>query len=249
MERGVGSLLNGLSVNLLVVRDAREVGRVGADILASAVSRNPTLVLALPTGQTPILFYQELATRWQKSLIDLSRVRSFNLDELVLPLEDPRTFRTFMERHVWDCIGMDRSLADLPRADAPNLAAECERYDRALVASGGIDLAVLGVGADGHVAYNLPGPVKLSTHVVRLPDTLADSLSVPADKRPLSAVTMGLGTIRAARSILVLATGASKAQAVRALVHGPEDIDWPCSLLREHPSLDLVLDPPAASGL
>jgi glucosamine-6-phosphate deaminase len=243
------SVLTGLAVNLLVVRDARAVGRVGADIVASAVERKPSLVLALPTGQTPIPFYDDLRARFEDGSVDLSRVRSFNLDELVLPPNDPRTFHSFMERHAWGHIGLDRTLCDIPRGDAPDLEGECERYESAIASAGGIDLAVLGLGSDGHVAYNLPGPVALPTHVVRLPHALAHSLGVAPAQQPLRALTMGLGTIRAARSILILVTGASKAKAVRALVRAPEDTAWPCSLLREHPHIELILDPAAASLL
>ena len=115
--------------------------------------------------------------------------------------------------------------------------------------AGGLDLAILGVGADGHVAYNMPGPVTLATHVTRLPDGLAASLGVPPEGWPLRALTMGLGTIRRARALLVLATGAAKATAVQALVRGPEDPHWPCSFLYKHPDMEVLLDQEAASGL
>jgi glucosamine-6-phosphate deaminase len=105
------------------------------------------------------------------------------------------------------------------------------------------------VGADGHVAYNMPGPVTLATHVTRLPDGLAASLGLPPEAWPLRALTMGIGTIRGARALLILATGAAKATAVRALAHGPEDPRWPCSFLGKHPDLELIVDPAAASAL
>src|SRR6185436_19886291 len=125
----------------------------------------------------------------------------------------------------------------------------CRRYEAAIEEAGGIDLAILGVGADGHVAYNMPGPVTLATHVTRLPDGLAASLSIPPEAWPLRALTMGIGTIRDARALLVLATGAAKATAVRALVRGPEDPRWPCSFLSRHPDMEVLLDPGAASAL
>jgi glucosamine-6-phosphate deaminase len=102
---------------------------------------------------------------------------------------------------------------------------------------------------DGHIAYNMPGPVRLGTHVTRLPDGLAASLAVPPGDWPLRAITMGIGTIRAARRILVLATGESKVTAVQRLVHGPDDPHWPCSFLHTHPNLDLIADRAAASLL
>lgn len=229
--------------------NAAEVARSAADLVARAVQARPDLVLALPTGQTPVPFYDELAARHASGSLDLSRARAFNLDELVLPRDDPRTFRSFMRRHAGARIGLRDEAWDIPDGAAADLEAECARYEEAIASAGGLDVAVLGVGIDGHVAYNMPGPVTLPTHVVRLPDGLAAALGVPQDQWPLRAITMGIGTIRQARAIVVLATGESKATAVRALVNGPEDPEWPCTFLREHPAMDVLLDPGAASSL
>ncbi len=226
-----------------------DVARAAADVVADAAASRPDLVLTLPTGRTPLPFYDELARRHERRELDLGGARAFNLDELVLPSDDPRTFRSFMERHVWGWTGLRRERCEIPDGGAPDLEAECLRYEAAIAAAGGIDLALLGVGADGHVAYNLPGPIMLPTHVVRLPDGLAAALRVPPEAWPLRAITMGLGAIRGARRILVLATGATKAIAVKALVRGPEDPEWPCSFLGGHADIQVLLDPPAASAL
>ena len=225
------------------------VARAVAHDVATAAARRPDLVLALPTGRTPIPLYDELAARCARGQCDLSRARGFNLDELVLPRADPRTFRAFMEQHAWGRTGLWRDRCDIPDGAAPDLAAECRRYEEAIAAAGGLDLALLGVGVDGHVAYNMPGPMSLPTHVVRLPDGLAASLQVPPESWPLRAITMGIGTIRGARSIRVIATGARKATAVRALARGPENPDWPCSFLYSHPDIEVLMDPPAATAL
>lgn len=234
---------------LRVLADPAEVARAAADLLAEAVAQRPALVLALPTGRTPIPFYRELARRDEQGRISLRQARGFNLDELVLPREDPRSFHAFMAQHVWVHTGLRRDRCDIPDGQAPDLEAECRRYEEAIAAAGGIDLALLGVGVDGHVAYNMPGPVTLPTHVVRLPDGLAASLGLPPASWPLRAITMGIGTIRAARALVVLATGESKAGAVRALLQGPEDPDWPCSFLGAHPRLEVLADRAAASAL
>jgi glucosamine-6-phosphate deaminase len=225
------------------------VALAAADIAMGALAGRPEIVLALPTGRTPVPFYDELAARRARGAGDLSRVRGFNLDELVLPRSDPRTFRAFMEQHAYGRTGLRRDRCDIPDGAAPDLEAECRRYEAAIAAARGLDLAILGLGVDGHVAYNLPGPVSLPTHVVRLPDGLAAHLQVPPASWPLRALTMGIGTIRGARAVLVMATGATKAAAVRALVHGPENPDWPCSFLRSHPDLELLLDGPAAAAI
>jgi glucosamine-6-phosphate deaminase len=232
-----------------VLETAEAVAGAAADAVAAAVAARPAAVLALPTGRTPIPLYDAVAARHQKGAIDLSGARGFNLDELVLPSSDPRTFRSYMERHAWGRTGLKRERCDIPDGGAADLEEECRRYEAAMEAAGGIDLAILGVGADGHIAYNMPGPVTLATHVTRLPDGLAASLGLPPESWPLRAITMGIGTIRGARALLVLATGAAKATAVRALVHGPEDPRWPCSFLGKHPDLELLVDQAAASAL
>ena len=237
------------NVRRLILDDSTAVARAAADLLAAEVAAQREIVLALPTGRTPIPFYDELASRHAAGSLDLTRARGFNLDELVLPRHDPRTFRAFMEQHAWGRTGLRRDRGDIPDGEAPDLEAECVRYERAITDAGGIGVAILGVGVDGHVAYNMPGPVRLGTHVTRLPDGLAASLAVPPGDWPLRAITMGIGTIRSARRILVLATGESKVTAVQRLVHGPDDPHWPCSFLHTHPNLDLIADRAAASLL
>ena len=237
------------SVRRLILDDSGAVARAAADLLAEEVAAQLEIVLALPTGRTPIPFYDELAARHAAGRLDLTRARGFNLDELVLPRHDPRTFRAFMEQHAWGRTGLRRDRCDIPDGAAPDLEAECVRYERAITDAGGIGVAILGVGVDGHIAYNMPGPMRLGTHLTRLPDGLAASLAVPPGDWPLRAITMGIGTIRAARRILVLATGESKVTAVQRLVHGPDDPHWPCSFLHTHPNLDLIADRAAASSL
>jgi len=237
------------SVRRLILDDSGAVARAAADLLAEEVAAQREIVLALPTGRTPIPFYDELAARHAAGKLDLTRARGFNLDEIVLPRHDPRTFRAFMEQHAWGRTGLRRDRCDIPDGAAPDLEAECVRYERAITDAGGIGIAILGVGVDGHIAYNMPGPMRLGTHVTRLPDGLAASLAVPPGDWPLRAITMGIGTIRAARRILVLATGESKVTAVQRLVHGPDDPHWPCSFLHTHPNLDVIADRAAASSL
>jgi glucosamine-6-phosphate deaminase len=237
------------TLQLQVLAEPQDVAREAAQRIARAAAARRELVLALPTGRTPLPLYDELARLHAQGELDLSRARGFNLDELVLPRDDPRSFRSYMERHAYGRTGLRPERCRLPDGAARDLSAECRRYEQAIGAAGGIDLAVLGVGADGHIAYNLPGPEIAATHVVWLPDALAEAFGVPVAARPLKAVTMGIDTIRAARAILVLATGAAKAEAVRSLVHGPREPRWPCSLLRGHAQLALLADEAAAQRL
>ncbi len=228
--------------------NAAGVARTAAELLSRAVRREPRLVLGLATGRTMVPFYDALARRHHRGDLDLSRARGFNLDELLLPPDHPASFHSFMKRHAWGRTGLVRDRCDIPDPTA-DPAAECRRYDRAVSAAGGFDLVFLGLGADGHVAYNLPGETREEAHVVEVPGAVVDTLHVPAAFRPLRAITLGLGALRRARHLVLLATTAEKSRAVHALVHGPQVPAWPCSLLRRHPWFDVLLTPAAAQCL
>jgi glucosamine-6-phosphate deaminase len=234
------------AVRLVRFDNAAAVARAAAERLLAFARERPEAVVAFPTGRTPLPLYAELARRHAAGDTSLARVRGFNLDELVLPPSDERSFRSFMERHAWGHTGLDRTRCDIPDPVASDLGAECRRYEEAITAAGGLDLALLGIGADGHVAYNLPGPPVDATHVVELPASLADELGVPPAARPLRALTMGLGTIGRARRLLVLATGAHKAEAVRRLRAALADPAWPATYLAEHAELEVLVDAAAA---
>jgi len=228
------------------------VARHAAGLVNAAAVAQPDLVLGLPTGRTAIPFYDDLARRHCAGELDLADAWAINVDELVLPEDHPSSFRTFMERHGWRRIGLDRSRCEIPRAHCETTAqlqAECRRYDAVVEKAGGLDLVVLGVGTDGHVAYNLPGIQQLETHPVELPDALAEQLDVPPLWRPPRAITLGFGALRGARQVLLMASGVAKATAVRALVEGPVDPQWPCTLLRTHPHFTVLVDRDAATQL
>jgi glucosamine-6-phosphate deaminase len=154
-----------------------------------------------------------------------------------------------MEHHAWGRTGLKRERCDIPDGGAPDLGGRVPPLRSGPRSAGGLDLAILGVGADGHVAYNMPGPVTLATHVTRLPDGLAASLSSPAGVVAAAGPHHGDRHHPRRARLLVLATGAAKATAVRALVRGPEDPRWPCSFLSRHPDMEVLLDPGAASAL
>jgi glucosamine-6-phosphate deaminase len=216
--------------------------QLAADLIAEFVRQEPRATLALPTGRTMIPLYAELAKRHQAGELHLAEAAAFNLDELVLPFfPHPASFATYMEHHGWEPIGLDRNRCDIPNPQAPDLEQECRRYDAAIAAAGGFDLAIVGVGADGHVAYNLPGEPLQTTHSVTLPDEVASTLDLPAAARPLRAITIGFAPLLRARRLLMLATSPEKRAAIERVIDGPDDPAWPCSLLWDHPDFDLVV--------
>lgn len=232
-------------MRIRVVDTSGEVAVAGAAVLSELVSHDRAAVVGWPTGKTAVPLYDQLTRLREERKLDLGGVRGFNLDELVLPPGDPQSFAAFMQRHAWGRTGLDPSRCDVPSTQG-DLAAECRRYDTAIEAAGGLELAILGLGADGHVAYNLPGPPIPNTHVVVVPDAVASELDITEEHRPLRALTIGTAPIQNAKRVLVMATGERKRRAVQVMVEGPSDPAWPCSLLREHPNLDLVIDRAAA---
>lgn len=227
---------------------AADVARRGASVFEAHVLARPGMVVALPTGRTPIDMYEILAARRRVGGFDLSRATAFNLDEVLLPRAMPQTFFQFMTRHAWEQLGIAPERRFIPDGETKDPEAECQRYEGAIAKAGGLDFAILGIGADGHIAYNLPGQAGPRTHVVDLdPLTIA---TLGGDLRgPLGAITMGVETIRSAKSIILLATGSSKAEALRRMRDEGVGEAWPCTFLRDHRDLTVIADEAAASQL
>ena len=227
---------------------AAEVARRGASVFEARALARPALVVALPTGRTPIDMYKVLAARRKAGAFDLSRATAFNLDEVLLPRRMPQTFFQFMTRHAWEPLGIAPERRFIPDGETSDPEAECRRYEDGIAKAGGLDLAILGIGADGHIAYNLPGQAGPRTHVVKLDSRTIATLGgdLPGSLR---AITLGVETILSARSILLLATGASKAEALRRMRDEPVSEAWPCTFFRDHADLTVIADRAAASQL
>ena len=227
---------------------AADVAARGASILRDAVNEAPEIVLALPTGRTPVAMYELLARTRAEGGFDLGRASCFNLDEVLLPRARPETFFQFMTRHVWAPLGVAPERRFIPDGEAADAEAEAARYERAIAFASGLDVAFLGIGSDGHIAYNLPGQVKPRTHVVDLDPRTISTLG-PDARPPIRAITMGIETIRAARRIVLLATGSSKAEALRRMRDDAPGDRWPCTYFRDHPDLLVLADERAAAQL
>jgi glucosamine-6-phosphate deaminase len=225
---------------------AEDVARRAAALFADAVRAKPGLVAALPTGRTPIAMYEILARLRQAGELDASAVVCFNLDEVLLPKEMPQTFFQFMTRHAWEPLGIASDRRFIPNGSTTDPEQECRLYEAAIVAQGALDLAILGIGADGHIAYNLPGQVAARTHVVELDPATVATLGGSL-KGPVRAITMGVETILSSKRILLLATGASKTEALRRMRHDAPSALWPCTLLRGHEDLTVINDEAAGS--
>lgn len=220
-----------------------------AERLQRLIASRPDVVLGLATGRTMIPVYRAFAAKSEHRSIDLTRIRAFNVDELLLPRNHPASFRRYMLEHAVPALDLRPERWSIPRSDPPDPHAEARRYGQELEAAGGLEAVLLGLGRDGHVAYNLPGERPRNVHVVELPGGLADDLGIEAALRPVRAITLGLEELLRARTVLLLATTPEKQEAVARLVHGGDPVRWPCAALRDHPGLEVFLTPESAAGL
>ena len=223
-------------------------------VLERIVAR-PTLVLGLPTGRTPLKLYRELRERSGGDRIDWSQVRTFNLDEFAgLDASHPNSYRAFMQTELFEHVSIDPANIGFLNGAAPDLKAECRRYEEAIEQAGGIDLQILGIGANGHIGFNEPSNGLCShTHVAELEQEsrAANAQLFGGDWRnvPERALSMGMATILNARDIVLVATGAEKAEAVHGMIEGLISTQLPASILQVHPRVTVMLDRAAAGKL
>jgi glucosamine-6-phosphate deaminase len=241
---------------IVVAADYEGMSRAAAALIDAAVRQSPSLVLALPTGETPIGAYHALVALHRETGTDWSRATTFNLDEYCdTGPDDPQSYAAYMREHLFEGVNLQPGRTHLPDGRAPDAAAEASRYERAIAAAGGIDLAVLGVGVNGHIGFNEPAAaLTAECHVAQLADEtwrrnfprLADDPVAAAAGRYRRAFTMGIGTILRARRILLLGAGAAKREVLERAFTGPVTTHTPASLLRLHGNVTLVLDEAAA---
>lgn len=238
-------------MRITVTETTGQFDAVAADEVCAAARERPDAVLGLPSGRTPAGMYLELARRAEAGETDLSRVRAFAIDELHgVPPSHPATNASYFREHAY-ALGLGELLVmDSEAADA---AAECARFAAAIADAGGLDLAVLGIGVNGHLAFNEPGsPFDSRARRVALTDEsrapYAAHFGSPA-ATPSHGLTLGLADLMEARRVLLLASGATKADAVARALEGPVTEDVPASALQRHGDLVVVLDAGAAAGL
>jgi glucosamine-6-phosphate deaminase len=242
-------------IRVTVFPTDRAAARALACRTAEALAANPALILGLPTGRTPVRLYNELVSLAFHGRADFSGARTFNLDEFLgIDPAHPGSYRTFMEQHLFRHVGIPPAQIDFLNGAARDPDAECARYEEAIAAAGGIDLQILGIGTNGHIGFNEPArELKARTHRVRLkPETRRSNAALfggDPDAVPQEALSMGMATILQARSIVLLATGRSKAACVERVVNGPITTELPASFLQLHHDVQIVLDEPAAEKL
>lgn len=243
-------------MEIRVFSDFKSASEAAAELVSQRLQSKPNFVLGLATGETPLLLYRNLIERCRRGKRDFSQLTTFNLDEyLGLAPIHPQSYRFFMNRNLFDHLDVPREQTHILDGSASDPQAACADFEKAIVESSGIDLQVLGVGSNGHIAFNEPGSAFDSrTRVVDLSD---DTIRANSDGRffkdhrevPHQALSMGLGTIMETREIILLAKGKLKADAVQRAVEGPVTENVPASILQRHPQCTFFLDEEAASKL
>lgn len=226
-----------------------------AERVAAAVRERPSLVLGLPTGRTPIRTYEALRQLHAAGRVSFAEVSTFNLDEFVgLDSRHPASYRQYMQQHFFDGVDVRPERIHFLDGMAPDLEAECERYERDIAAAGGIGLQLLGIGANGHIGFNEPGEElaafthRATLHAGTRRDN-AEHFGGDPERVPREALSMGMGTILKAEALILIATGARKATCVERTAHGPLTTKLPASFLQTHRRVDLYLDAAAAALL
>jgi glucosamine-6-phosphate deaminase len=242
-------------VKITVFDNERVLARTLAVQIAASLGQRPAMVFGLATGRTPIRLYHELGTLHAHGQADFSRATTFNLDEFAgIPGDHPGSYRVFMHEHLFSRVNVPPEQIHFLDGAAPDSAAECERYETAIVAAGGIDLQILGIGTNGHIGFNEPArALEARTHRVTLKSSTRRSNAMlfqgDVGKVPTHALSMGMSTILHARRIVLVATGKSKARCVERMVKGRIETKTPASFLQLHCDVELVLDRAAAGQL
>ena len=241
-------------MEVVILNGSKQMAKLAADAIEELLRRKPNAVLGLATGSSPLPVYDELAARHERDGLDFSRASGFALDEYVgLPAGHPESYREVIRREFTNRVNIAPENVHGPDGTATDILGACRAYEESITAAGGIDLQLLGVGTDGHIGFNEPGSSFASRTRIKslIEQTRRDNARFfnSLAEVPHHVLTQGLGTIMDARHVILVATGAQKAQAVREFVEGPVSAICPASVLQFHPHATVLLDEAAASAL
>ncbi len=242
-------------MKVAILADESTIGRIGADAVEALYARRPGAVLGLATGSSPMAIYRELIERHHQGRVSFAHAQAFSLDEYVgISPEHPQSYHQVIRTSFVDHVDFPQGGVHGPHGWAQDLDAAASAYDRAIQKAGGVDLQILGIGSDGHIGFNEPGGSFASrTHRGFLTaQTIRDNARFfggdPAQV-PTQCLTQGVGTIMEARSLVLVATGEHKAEAVHQMVEGAVSATWPATILQFHPDALVLVDEAAASKL
>lgn len=241
-------------MKIIVCENYDEMSLKGAEIVKEQVNSKPDCILGLATGSTPVGLYNCLAEMNKKGDVDFSKVTSFNLDEYYpISPENDQSYRYFMNENLFSKINIDITKTHVPNGMAEDPEKACKEYDECILAAGGIDLQILGIGQNGHIAFNEPSDELFEgTHLTGLTESTIKANARFFEKEedvPTKAVTMGIASIMRARKIIILANGPAKREIVEKLINGGITTNIPASILKVHPDVTLICDRDACPSL
>ncbi|MDO5027925.1 MAG: glucosamine-6-phosphate deaminase [Bacillota bacterium] len=241
-------------MKVIVVKNYEELSQMAADLVAQEMQAKDEIVLGLATGSTPEGMYSILVKMYQEGKLDFSKVKSFNLDDyLGLEEDNDQSYRYFMNKHLFSKVNIKRENTFVPPAMTKDPEKSGLEYDQKILEAGGIDLQILGIGINGHIGFNEPGPAFVGpTHKIDLSEETIKANSRFFEKIedvPKQAITMGMKSILNARKIILIANGQSKADAIYKTIKGPISPEVPSSILQLHQNLTIIIDEEAAKKL
>jgi len=240
--------------HLYVEKDYDALSLRAAEIFADEVNKKPAGAFGFATGSTPIGMYKALIEMQKTRKANLTEITAFNLDEYYpIKKDDDQSYCYFMRQNLFDGIGLSADKTFIPRGDAPDPVAECTAYDEKIAAAGGIEMQILGLGANGHIGFNEPdSKLVATTYYVPLAESTIQSnarfFASPEDV-PRHALTMGLNSIMMAKRIILLVSGEGKASILKEVLGGPITTMVPGSLLQLHRDVTVVIDEAAGKLL
>ena len=232
---------------IIKAENYEEMSRIAAEKVIAKVKEKPNAILGLATGSTPEGLYKLLIEDHQKHYTSYRYVKTVNLDEYVgLDKDDKNSYFTFMREKLFNHIDVDLNNTNVPDGTAANMEEEAARYEKYIHEIGGVDLQILGIGHNGHIGFNEPGTsFKSTTHLIKLAERTREANARyfnTMDEVPTEAITMGIQSIMDSKEIILLVSGASKAEAVKNLVYGEITEDFPASVLRLHNKVTIIAD-------
>lgn len=240
-------------MKIITLNSEIEIGKAVGDRFCALLQKKSAAVLGLATGASPLPTYQHMISRFKAGDVSFAKAHTFNLDEYCdLPAAHSQSYRSFMHAQLFSQVDINPENTHFLDGNAANEALECSRFDALIEHLGGVDLQLLGIGRNGHIGFNEPAETfSQGSYKVKLaPSTLeANSGYFEGEHMPTHALTMGVGAILRAKEIVMVATGAAKAEAVKAMIQGENTPQLPASALQNHPNVTIYLDPAAASLL
>ena len=238
-------------MKLIVVNNYEELSKVAAKEFSKIIKEKENVVLGLATGGSPVGMYKELIRMYEQKELNFSKITTVNLDEYIgLNPEHNQSYRYFMNNNLFNHINIDKSNTFVPNGLAEDLEAQCKEYDQKIVELGGIDIQLLGVGNNGHIAFNEPNSeLSSGTHIISLTDNTIEANARffdNIDDVPRKAITMGVGGIMKAKKIILIASGESKAEAIKGIFSGKITTANPATMLQMHRDVTVIVDEAAA---